>query len=32
MLVLRSSISSAGEEEESRELSEGLQEGLLLST
>lgn len=31
MLVLRSSISSMGEEEERRELSEGLKEGELLS-
>lgn len=31
MVVLRSSISSMGEEEESRELSEGLKEGELLS-
>lgn len=30
-LVLRSSISSMGEEEERRELSEGLKEGELLS-
>lgn len=31
MLALRSSISSMGDEEESRELSEGLKEGELLS-
>lgn len=31
MLVLRSSISSMGEEEERRELSEGLKDGELLS-